>query len=92
VPFGLAHNGAGNGRILASVVTFDRDSGIGALHESTDDGATFHVVGRVADPESAPEQASVAPPCSNCPDGSLRCRPASRLTFLTLRTPSPRWT
>ncbi|GGS79785.1 RICIN domain-containing protein [Streptomyces griseoviridis] len=52
----LAHNGAANGRVLASVVTFDGDSGIGAIHESTDDGATFHEVGRVADPESASGQ------------------------------------
>ncbi|MFG3157033.1 RICIN domain-containing protein [Streptomyces sp. NPDC048219] len=52
----LAHSGAGNGRILASVVTFDGDNGIGAIHESTDDGATFHEVGRVSDPESASGQ------------------------------------
>ncbi|MFF9497854.1 hypothetical protein [Streptomyces flaveolus] len=56
MPYGLAHNGAGDGRILASVVTFDGDSGIGALHESTDDGATFHETGRVADPDSTSGQ------------------------------------
>ncbi|TDC69412.1 sialidase family protein [Streptomyces hainanensis] len=49
----LAHNGAANGRVLASVVTFDGNNGLGAIHESTDDGATFRQVGTVADPESA---------------------------------------
>ncbi|WNI27144.1 RICIN domain-containing protein [Streptomyces sp. ITFR-16] len=49
----LEHSGAANGRVLASVVTFDGDNGVGAIHESTDAGATFRQVGRVADPESA---------------------------------------
>ncbi|MFJ3550606.1 sialidase family protein [Streptomyces sp. NPDC090114] len=49
----LAHNGAANGRILASAVTFDGNNGIGAIHESTDSGATFREIGRVADPDSA---------------------------------------
>ncbi|GAA5061976.1 hypothetical protein GCM10023336_39920 [Streptomyces similanensis] len=49
----LAHNGAANGRIIAGVVTFDGDNGIGAIHESTDSGATFKQVGKVADPESS---------------------------------------
>ena len=52
----LAHNGDSNGRILASVVTFDGNNGIGAIHESTDGGATFHRVGTIADPESAAGQ------------------------------------
>ncbi|MEU2680199.1 sialidase family protein [Streptomyces sp. NPDC007107] len=52
----LAHNGAANGRVLASVVAFDGNNGIGAIHESTDSGATFHEVGRVTDPESAAGQ------------------------------------
>ncbi|NJP15358.1 exo-alpha-sialidase [Streptomyces sp. WAC00469] len=52
----LAHNGDANGRILASVVTFDGDDGIGAIHESTDGGATFRQVGKVADPDSAAGQ------------------------------------
>ncbi|MEU7563999.1 RICIN domain-containing protein [Streptomyces eurythermus] len=52
----LAHNGAANGRVLASVVTFDGNNGIGAIHESTDNGATFREVGRVSDPESAAGQ------------------------------------
>ncbi|GAA1183119.1 hypothetical protein GCM10009654_45640 [Streptomyces hebeiensis] len=49
----LAHNGAANGRVLASVTTFDGDSGIGAIHESTDNGSVFREVGRIADPESS---------------------------------------
>ncbi|MFF9495988.1 RICIN domain-containing protein [Streptomyces flaveolus] len=52
----LAHSGAANGRVLASVVTFDGNNGIGAVHESTDGGATFRQVGRVTDPESAAGQ------------------------------------
>ncbi|GGM18156.1 hypothetical protein GCM10010129_72970 [Streptomyces fumigatiscleroticus] len=52
----LAHNGAANGRVLASVVTFDGNNGIGAIHESTDNGATFREVGRVSDPDSAAGQ------------------------------------
>jgi hypothetical protein len=42
--------------VLASVVTFDGNNGIGAVHESTDGGATFRQVGRVTDPESAAGQ------------------------------------
>ncbi|MFG2427694.1 RICIN domain-containing protein [Streptomyces sp. NPDC048590] len=49
----LAHSGAANGRVLASVVTFAGNSGVGAIHESTDAGASFREVGRVGDPESA---------------------------------------
>ncbi|MFE5259155.1 RICIN domain-containing protein [Streptomyces coelicoflavus] len=52
----LAHNGAANGRVLASVVTFDGNNGVGAVHESTDGGASFREVGRVVDPESAAGQ------------------------------------
>nr|WP_202529402.1 RICIN domain-containing protein [Streptomyces sp. SID8358] len=52
----LEHSGAANGRVLASVVSFDGDNGIGAIHESTDAGATFRQVGRIADPESAAGQ------------------------------------
>lgn len=52
----LAHNGAANGRVLASVVTFDGNNGIGAIHESTDSGASFREVGRIADPESGAGQ------------------------------------
>lgn len=49
----LAHSGADNGRILASVVTFDGNNGLGAVYESTDDGGSFHQVGTVSDPEAA---------------------------------------
>lgn len=41
----LANSGSANGRVLASVVTFDGNNGIGAIHESTDSGATFRQVG-----------------------------------------------
>lgn len=50
----LAHNGDANGRILASVVSFVGNAdGIGAIYESTDDGASFAEVGTVADPDAA---------------------------------------
>ncbi|MYW13380.1 hypothetical protein GT034_34265 [Streptomyces sp. SID2563] len=49
----LEHNGSANGRVLASVVTFNGNNGIGAIHESTDGGATFRQVGGVTDPESS---------------------------------------
>lgn len=49
----LEHNGSANGRVLASVVTFNGNNGVGAIHESTDGGATFRQVGSVADPESS---------------------------------------
>ncbi|MGC9405221.1 sialidase family protein [Streptomyces sp. DZ1-3] len=52
----LEHNGAADGRVLASVVTFDRDNGVGAIHESTDQGASFREVGRVVDPDSGAGQ------------------------------------
>ncbi|MGV9987117.1 sialidase family protein [Streptomyces olivaceus] len=52
----LEHNGAADGRVLASVVTFDGDNGVGAIHESTDSGAAFREVGRVAGPDSAAGQ------------------------------------
>ncbi|MBM7786876.1 RICIN domain-containing protein [Tenggerimyces flavus] len=50
----LEHNGAANGRVLASVVTFGGNpvDGLGAIYESTDAGATFAQVGTVADPEA----------------------------------------
>lgn len=49
----LQHNGAANGRVLASVVTFRGADGLGAIYESTNDGGTFRQVGEVADPEAA---------------------------------------
>lgn len=49
----LEHSGEASGRVLASVVTFEDGNGLGAIYESTDDGATFEQVGTVADPESS---------------------------------------
>ncbi len=49
----LEHNGNANGRILAGVVTFQENNGLGAIHESTDNGRTFQQVGTVADPDSS---------------------------------------
>ncbi|MCP2265764.1 sialidase family protein [Promicromonospora thailandica] len=46
----LAHSGAANGTIVASVVTFDGDVGHGAIFTSTDDGRTFERTGTVSDP------------------------------------------
>ncbi|WP_208297427.1 sialidase family protein [Actinophytocola oryzae] len=48
----LEHNGAANGRVLASVGTTD-GSATGVILESTDGGATFQKVGAVVDPEGA---------------------------------------
>lgn len=48
----LEHNGAANGRVLASVGTTD-GSALGIIMESTDGGATFTQVGSIADPEGA---------------------------------------
>ncbi|MFF5563993.1 RICIN domain-containing protein [Streptomyces sp. NPDC012623] len=52
----LAYNGAANGRVLASVTTFDGNNGVGAIHESTDNGSVFREVGRIVDPESSAGQ------------------------------------
>ncbi|WP_419996193.1 sialidase family protein [Streptomyces boninensis] len=49
----LEHSGGANGRVLASVVTFDGNNGLGAIYESTDGGGSFGQVGTVADPEAA---------------------------------------
>ncbi|MET9499055.1 exo-alpha-sialidase [Streptomyces sp. NPDC006552] len=49
----LAHSGVANGRVLASVVSFSGNNGLGAIHESTDGGRTFQQVGTVTDPEAA---------------------------------------
>ncbi len=45
----LAHQGAADDRLLASVVSFDGPSGFGAIFESTDGGETFAQVGTVSD-------------------------------------------
>ncbi|MGH8793869.1 MAG: sialidase family protein, partial [Stackebrandtia sp.] len=50
----LEHNGDADGRIMAGVVSFvGNGDGIGAIYESTDDGASFTEVGQVADPDAA---------------------------------------
>jgi len=49
----LEHNGAANGRIIASVVTFSQNNGLGAIYESTNDGSSFTQVGTIADWQSA---------------------------------------
>jgi hypothetical protein len=49
----LEHSGTVNGRILASVVTFTGDSGLGAIYESTDNGTGFTQVGTIADPQAS---------------------------------------
>lgn len=49
----LEHNGSANGRLLASVVSFSGNNGLGSIHESTDGGGTFRQVGTVADPEAS---------------------------------------
>ncbi|MEW2384024.1 RICIN domain-containing protein [Micromonospora sp. NPDC047707] len=45
----LAHSGSANGRVIASVVTFAGNNGRGAIYESRDDGASFTLIGTVAD-------------------------------------------
>ncbi|NEB79292.1 exo-alpha-sialidase [Streptomyces sp. SID14478] len=52
----LEHSGTANGRVLASVVSFSGNNGLGAIHESTDGGSTFRQVGTVTDPEAAAGQ------------------------------------
>ncbi|MFC7303991.1 exo-alpha-sialidase [Streptomyces monticola] len=49
----LAHTPGAEGRVLASVVTFSGNDGIGAVHESTDDGRSLREVGTVRDPDAA---------------------------------------
>ncbi|WP_405059398.1 RICIN domain-containing protein [Kribbella sp. NBC_01505] len=53
----LQNSGAANGRILASVVSFrGAASGVGVIHESTNDGVSFAEVGAAGDPEAANNQ------------------------------------
>jgi hypothetical protein len=49
----LAHSGSADGTIVASVVTFDGNNGLGAIYASHDEGRTFAQIGTVADPASA---------------------------------------
>jgi Ricin-type beta-trefoil lectin domain-like len=52
----LEHSGSANGRILASVVSFSNNNGIGVIYESTNGGTSFTEVGTIADPEAANNQ------------------------------------
>ncbi|GAA3311088.1 hypothetical protein GCM10020295_79910 [Streptomyces cinereospinus] len=56
VPSGSRTTAPPTGASWPGVVTFDGANGIGAIHESTDSGASFREVGRVADPDSAAGQ------------------------------------
>ncbi|MFD7920023.1 sialidase family protein [Streptomyces sp. NPDC059740] len=49
----LEHNGSADGQILASVVAFDGNNGLGEIYRSTDGGASFQHAGTVRDPEAA---------------------------------------
>ena len=49
----LEHGGAANGRIIAGVVTFAGNNGLGAIYESADDGASFTQIGTISDWQSA---------------------------------------
>ncbi|MEV0889799.1 sialidase family protein [Promicromonospora sp. NPDC050262] len=49
----LEHSGRANGTIVVSTVTFDGDTGHGAIFTSTDDGRGFERVGTVSDPGAA---------------------------------------
>ena len=50
----LQHSGKANGRIVASVVTFDSDgAGIGAVFGSRDGGRRFERIGSISDPDAA---------------------------------------
>ncbi|GAA2755288.1 sialidase family protein [Actinopolymorpha rutila] len=49
----LQHSGSANGTILGSVVTFDGNTGLGAIYASRDEGKSFEQIGTVADPASA---------------------------------------
>lgn len=46
----LAHSGAANGQVIATVVDFDASGGVGRIYRSTDNGATFAEIGGVHDP------------------------------------------
>ncbi|WP_263248894.1 sialidase family protein [Saccharopolyspora rosea] len=47
----LQHSGAADGRVLASMTTYVNDAGFAVIYESTDDGASFHPLGEIHDPE-----------------------------------------
>lgn len=47
------HSGRADRTILASIVTFDGNNGLGAVYASRDEGGTFAQIGTIADPASA---------------------------------------
>ncbi|WP_051840919.1 RICIN domain-containing protein [Streptomyces sp. NRRL F-5126] len=49
----LGHSGGANGQLVASVVDFDAQGGVGVIYRSTDDGAGFTEVGHIHDPAAA---------------------------------------
>ncbi|HYO58750.1 RICIN domain-containing protein [Archangium sp.] len=49
----LQHSGAANGRILASVVTFGPQGGVGAIYESTNNGQSFTQIASISDTVAA---------------------------------------
>ncbi|MGW8887202.1 RICIN domain-containing protein [Streptomyces sp. NPDC055749] len=49
----LAHSGSANGQLVASVVDFDAQGGVGVIYRSADNGATFSEVGQIHDPAAA---------------------------------------
>lgn len=49
----LAHSADANGRVLASLNSWDPNGGVGAILESTDDARTFHPISFIRDPLAA---------------------------------------
>lgn len=49
----LRHSGPANGTLVANVVTFDGNNGLGAIYASHDGGRSFTQIGTVADPAAA---------------------------------------
>lgn len=49
----LEHSGAANGRVIAAIVTFSQNNGLGAIYESADDGESFTQIGTIADFQAA---------------------------------------
>lgn len=45
----LQHSGTANGTIVSSIVSFEGNNGVGLVYESTDGGASFAQIGRIAD-------------------------------------------
>lgn len=49
----LQHNVLFNGRIIAAVSSWDERGPFAPIYESTDEGASFHKIGEIRDPEGA---------------------------------------